>query len=107
MFVAESSESFRADGHEQFYVSASRFKESLTIHTDDKRELLNAVCKSSHRPSATDLAKKEILEAVNESATPLRSVSVENVQREISETQKFNWPQKRNVRQSQFSAIGI
>jgi hypothetical protein len=55
VFVAESSESFRAADRQQFYVSASRFKESLTIYTDDKQELLKAVSKSSERPSATDL----------------------------------------------------
>jgi hypothetical protein len=108
VFVAESSESFRAAGREQFYVSASRFKEALTIYTDDKRELLNAVGKSSQRPSATDLVKKEILEAVNKSAeTPSQSVAVKNVEREISEMQKFIWPHKRNARQSQSRGVGI
>jgi hypothetical protein len=108
VFVAESSESFRAAGREQFYVSASRFKENLTIYTDDKRELFNAVGKSSQRPSATDLVTKKISEAANESAeTPSPSVAVKNVQREISETQKFNWPQKRNVRQAQSRGVGI
>lgn len=58
VFVAESSESFRAADREQFYVSASRFKEALTIYTDDKQQLLEAVRKSSHRPSATDLVGK-------------------------------------------------
>jgi len=43
VFVAESSESFRAADREQFYVSASRFKEALTIYTDDKHQLLDAV----------------------------------------------------------------
>jgi len=108
VFVAESSESFRAAGREQFYVSASRFKEALTIYTDDKRELLNAVCKSSHRPSATDLVMKEISEAVNESAaTPSQSVAVENVQRQISEIQKWARLQKHNVRQSQSRRFGM
>jgi conjugative relaxase-like TrwC/TraI family protein len=108
VFVAESSESFRAADREQFYVSASRFKESLTIYTDDKRELLNAVCKSSHRPSATDLVKKEISEAVNKSAaTPSRSVGVENVQRRISEIQKWARLQRPNVHQSQSRGVGI
>src|SRR5438034_10201040 len=62
VFIAESSESFRAAYHEQFYVSASRFKEALTIYTDDKRQLLAAVSKSSVRPSATDLAAKRLPE---------------------------------------------
>jgi len=35
VFVAEGSESFRAADRQQFYVSASRFKETLTIYTDD------------------------------------------------------------------------
>jgi hypothetical protein len=60
VFVAESSESFRAADREQFYVSASRFKESLTIYTDDKHQLLEGVRKSSRRPSAMDLVSKEI-----------------------------------------------
>jgi hypothetical protein len=108
VFVAESSESFRAAGREQFYVSASRFKEALTIYTDDKHELLNAVRKSSHRPSATDLVKKEISEAVKElAATPSQSVAVKNVQGGISETQKFDWLHKQKIRQSQSRGIGI
>ncbi len=97
VFVAESSESFRAAGREQFYVSASRFKDALTIYTDDKRELLNAVRKSSQRPSATDLVKREISEAVNESAvTQSPSVAIKNVHREISEAQKFHWSHMRH-----------
>jgi conjugative relaxase-like TrwC/TraI family protein len=60
VFVAESSESFRAADRQQFYVSVSRFKQALTIYTDDKRELLDAVSKSSVRPSATDLVKGQI-----------------------------------------------
>jgi len=82
VFVAESSESFRAAGREQFYVSASRFKEALTIYTDDKHQLLEAVRKSSHRPSATDLVSKEISESIEETIAkrPLPPVDVRNVQ---------------------------
>jgi len=60
VFVAESSESFRAADRQQFYVSASRFKEALTIYTDDKQQLLEAVLKSSQRPSATDLVSEQL-----------------------------------------------
>jgi len=95
------------DGREQFYVSASRFKEALTIYTDDKHQLLESVRKSSHRPSATDLVTKEISEAVNESAETPSLVKVKNEQEEISETQKFNWPHKQKVRQSQSRGIGV
>jgi len=108
VFVAESSESFRAAGREQFYVSASRFKEALTIYTDDKYQLLEAVRKSSHRSSATDLVQKDISESVNESVeTPPLPMAVKNVEGEISETQKFHWSHKRNVRQSQSKGVGI
>jgi len=108
VFVAESSESFRAAGREQFYVSASRFKESLTIYTDDKSQLLDAVRKSSQRPSALDLVTKEISESADEVSAkkPLRPVTVENVQRQISEIQKWARLQKPTVRQSQSRGIG-
>jgi hypothetical protein len=69
VFVAESSDSFRATDREQFYVSASRFKEALTIFTDDKHQLLEAVKKSSHRPSATDLVSKDISKSPDEATT--------------------------------------
>jgi ATP-dependent exoDNAse (exonuclease V) alpha subunit len=65
VFITEGSESFRAADREQFYVSASRFKEALTIYTDDKRELFDAVTKSSERPSAMDLAAKHSGEQAN------------------------------------------
>jgi conjugative relaxase-like TrwC/TraI family protein len=92
VFVAESSESFRAAGREQFYVSASRFKEALTIYTDDKHQLLDAVRKSSHRPSATDLVSKEISESIEETIAkrPLPPVDVRNVQMLMLAKQKAN-----------------
>jgi hypothetical protein len=108
VFVAESSESFRAADREQFYVSASRFKETLTIYTDDKHHLLEAVRKSSHRPSALDLVKNEISEPISEKAKmPSAAVAIENAQKEIFEIQKINWPHKRNIRQSQSRGVGI
>jgi ATP-dependent exoDNAse (exonuclease V) alpha subunit len=95
VFVAESSESFRAADHEQFYVSASRFKESLTIYTDDKRQLLEAIHKSSHRPSATDLVNKEISESADKAMTkkplsPVAQVNVGNLQKLMLAKQKLN-----------------
>jgi conjugative relaxase-like TrwC/TraI family protein len=109
VFVAESSESFRAADREQFYVSASRFKESLTIYTDDKRELLNAVCKSSHRPSALDLVTKQVAGRVEE--MPLKKQSrqapAENVEKQVPEMLEPDWLRKRAIRQSQSRGIGI
>lgn len=68
VFVAESSESFRAADRQQFYVSVSRFKEALTIYTDDKTQLLEAVSKTSERPSATDLVVKQLPDTTKQAA---------------------------------------
>jgi conjugative relaxase-like TrwC/TraI family protein len=109
VFVAEGSESFRAADREQFYVSASRFKEALTIYTDDKHQLLEAVRKSSHRPSAMDLVSKEISESDDETVTkkPSQPGAVEIVQRKFYETRKLNWPRKRNMRQLRSRGIRV
>ena len=74
VFIAESAEPFRAAGREQFYVSVSRFKEGLTIYTDDKQQLLEAVTKSSHRPSATDLVGMRFPETFARGATERHGV---------------------------------
>jgi len=109
VFVAESSESFRAADREQFYVSASRFKEALTIYTDDKHQLLEAVRKSSHRPSATDLVKKEISESVSKAEInkPSPAAAVENEQKEITQTTRPLWFHKPAIRKAQSRGVGI
>ena len=109
VFVAESSDSFRAADREQFYVSASRFKEALTIYTDDKHQLLEAVRKSSHRPSATDLVKKEISESVSEAEInkPSPAAAVENEQKEITQTTRPLWFHKPAIRKAQSRGVGI
>ncbi len=58
VLVAQSSESFAASSPEQFYVSCSRAKESLTVYTDNAPELLIAIRQHVQRPSATALAKE-------------------------------------------------
>jgi conjugative relaxase-like TrwC/TraI family protein len=55
VFVGQSSESFPASSQEQFYVSASRGKERVTVYTDDKHALLDAVCRTDERLTATEL----------------------------------------------------
>lgn len=56
VFVALGQESFAAASKEQFYVSVSRARESVTLYCENKRELLEAVSRSSVRISATELA---------------------------------------------------
>jgi len=109
VFVAESSESFRAADREQFYVSASRFKEALTIYTDDKHQLLEAVRKSSHRPSALDLVKKEISESVRKTEInrPATATVAENEQKETQQIQRPVWLPRPHIRKSQSRGMGI
>jgi conjugative relaxase-like TrwC/TraI family protein len=55
VFVGQSSMSFRASSREQFYVSCSRGKQSVTVYCDDKEALREAVAESDDRMTATEL----------------------------------------------------
>lgn len=53
--VVQPAATFRASGREQFYVSATRGRESVTVLTDDAAGLRRAVERSAPWTSATDL----------------------------------------------------
>ncbi|HEY4311622.1 MAG TPA: MobF family relaxase [Pirellulales bacterium] len=55
VFVGQASESFPASSKEQFYVSASRARQQVTLYTDDKAALLDAIAHSDDRMTATEL----------------------------------------------------
>ncbi len=57
VFIAQASESFPATSREQFYVSASRARESLTVYTDDKAGLRLAIQHTDPRVTATELLR--------------------------------------------------
>lgn len=57
VFVCQSSDSLPASSAEQFYVCASRARESVTVLTDDARALRAAVQRSDTRMTATELAR--------------------------------------------------
>lgn len=57
VIISQSSLSFKASSAEQFYVSVSRGRQGVSIYTDDKTALLQAVSKSNQRKSATELLK--------------------------------------------------
>jgi conjugative relaxase-like TrwC/TraI family protein len=57
VIIMQSSMTGRAASKEQFYVSASRGKFAISIHTDDKRSLLDSVQRSSARMTATEFAE--------------------------------------------------
>jgi len=56
VFIAQSCRSERAASREQFYVSVSRFRESIRIYTDDPHVLRYSILQSGNRLSAMDLA---------------------------------------------------
>lgn len=59
VIISQSSMSFRASSQEQFYVSVSRGRQAVSIYTDDKADLLEAVKRSGERRSAIDLTRKK------------------------------------------------
>jgi hypothetical protein len=61
--VGQSAESYPASSAGQFYVSASRARESLKVFTDDKRELFRAVSREEDRTTATELSRRAAGEA--------------------------------------------
>ncbi len=56
VIIVQDSSSGKASSKEQFYVSASRGKISISIHTDDKEGLLYNIQKSTHRQAALELS---------------------------------------------------
>lgn len=72
VIISQSSATFKASSLEQFYVSVSRGREAVSIYTDDKAHLLDAVSQSAERLSATELMTKrqEQVQAMNRLAYP-------------------------------------
>ena len=58
ILIGQATESLPASNMEQIYVSASRAKEQLTLYTDDKEALRNAIKKSSRKLAAADLVRQ-------------------------------------------------
>ncbi len=54
VFIGQSAESYRASSREQFYVSCSRGRQSVTVYTDDKAALREAINQSDDRLTATE-----------------------------------------------------
>ncbi len=65
VIVLQSSLTGKAGSKEQFYVSASRGKFAISIHTDDKEGLLNSIQRSSARITAMDMAKNSGQERID------------------------------------------
>jgi ATP-dependent exoDNAse (exonuclease V) alpha subunit len=63
VIISQSSATFRASSMEQFYVSVSRGRQAVSIYTDDKAHLQQAVSQSAERTSATELMAKRQAQA--------------------------------------------
>lgn len=59
VIISQSSLSGRASSMEQFYVSVSRGRSAVSIYTDNKKELLNAIKQTTQRKAATELLGKD------------------------------------------------
>ena len=58
VLIAQSSESGRAGGRQQWYVSASRGRREIRVYTDDKQELREAIGRGGERTAATELLRQ-------------------------------------------------
>lgn len=66
VIISQSSMSLRAASMEQFYVSVSRGRNAVSIYTDNKADLLNAIRQTSKRMSATELyARAPLMHKMN------------------------------------------
>lgn len=75
VLVLQDTRSGKAANKEQFYVSASRGKFAISVYTDDKKQLLYRSKQSSHRMTATEMAKNQIQPSVQKTkdkATQIR-----------------------------------
>jgi conjugative relaxase-like TrwC/TraI family protein len=73
VFVAQSAASLGASSAEQFYVSVSRARDSVTVYTDDKARLAETIQSSGARMTAHELLKRPVaIEALDPFESMLR-----------------------------------
>ena len=89
VFVAQSMRSLAASSAEQFYVSVSRAREAVTVYTDDKERLAEAIQASGARVSAHELLK---VPAARKVVDPFESVLREKAV--LSIVEKVDLPAK-------------
>ena len=75
VIVLQTAASGRAANKEQFYVSASRGKFAISVHTDDKRAMLKNVQRSSERMTASDVAESGVMDRMKEKIEALKRIT--------------------------------
>lgn len=76
VFVAQSAASLGASSAEQFYVSVSRARDSVTVYTDDKARLVESIQSSGARMTAHEMLKLPVTTNVID---PFESIMREKV----------------------------
>lgn len=75
VIVVQTKASGRAASKEQFYVSASRGKFEISVHTDDKRTMLNSVQRTSSRMTALEIGEMGFKDKMKEKIDALRRIA--------------------------------
>lgn len=92
VIVMQGSVSGKASSQEQFYVSASRGRFEISVHTDDKELLLHNIQRSSKRMTAMEVAgeidkNKELKKEFTKASTPTPTKSASKVNKDWQQTQ--------------------
>jgi conjugative relaxase-like TrwC/TraI family protein len=92
VFIGQSSQYLGATSREQFYVSASRGRQQVTVYTDDKEFLREAIGRSDERMAATELVGPEtpatgacLRQRLNRAVTREQEPAVSRSERERTE----------------------
>ncbi|HAP63680.1 MAG TPA: conjugal transfer protein [Cytophagales bacterium] len=72
VLIAQPAATFPASDQKQFYVSVSRGRDSVTIYTDDKEDLLRTISQDGDRRAATELVPLDSPERTLERSRGLR-----------------------------------
>jgi conjugative relaxase-like TrwC/TraI family protein len=75
VIVLQTSASGQAANKEQFYVSASRGKFEISVHTDDKKGMLRNIQRSSERMTAGDVVKRGMGDTIKEKIEAFKRIA--------------------------------
>jgi conjugative relaxase-like TrwC/TraI family protein len=92
VFVAQSIASLGASSAEQFYVSVSRARDSVTVYTDDKARLAEAILSSGARITAHELLKVPIIAT---GVDPFEAILRERTKESSSEPERQDLKQEK------------
>ena len=86
VLIAQPAATFPASNMKQFYVSVSRGRESVTIYTDDKQDLLETIHRDGDRMSVHELEELEELDrfqSLNRTKTTQKTINKEDREPDI------------------------